>query len=152
INNTSLTNNSQTTYPLTNRAQPVSWNSGLNLSTMPFSGLSGQMHKLTDTSRTQSFAAKWLNVLETYNRALPISQVANDKVAQAVTHASIAQTYLAVGEGRQALEHYNHAFHVGHELNDLKLQIMAKRGMGAAHLTSGETELALDAYRDARIL
>jgi len=140
------TNYSPPTNSSTNQLQQTLRTYGLNPATMDLS------RNLTNTGRDQFSAGRLQKALEAYNRAIPIGQLANDKVGQAVTHASIAQTYLAMGEGRQALEHFNQAFQMSSEVKDVKLQTMAMRGIGAAHLASGENNLALDAYAQARIL
>jgi CHAT domain-containing protein len=107
---------------------------------------------LTNTARAEFSAGQLQKALESYNLALPISLAANDKVGEAVAHASIAQTYLAMGEGRQALEHFNQALEVSREARDVKLETMAMRGVGAAYLATGETEAAVAAYQQARSL
>jgi CHAT domain-containing protein len=107
---------------------------------------------IANIGREQFSAGRLKDALENFERAIPLSRAAGDKIGEAVTRATSAQIYLSMGEGRQALEQFEQAYRAAREAKEVRLQALTLRGSGAAHLATGEADLALDAYRRARAM
>lgn len=125
----------------------------------PFSALPGvttdvfgRGRSLANIGRDQFSAGRLNEALKNFERAIPLSRAAGDKLGEAVTQATSAQIYLSMGEGRQALEHFEQAYQAARDGMDVRLQALTLRGSGAARLATGEADLALDAYRRARAI
>src|SRR5262249_510008 len=87
-----------------------------------------QGRSLANIGRGQ-LSARRLKEAETFERAIPLSRAAGDKLGEAVTHATVAQTYLSMGEGRQALGHFEHAYQAAPEPNDVRLHRLPPAGV-----------------------
>jgi CHAT domain-containing protein len=80
--------------------------------------------------------------------ASPLREIANNKLGEASTHATVARRYLAHGDSAMALKH----FRLAEVSDDPSLRAEILRGRAAAYFMGGEMKNAIESYGEARSL